>query len=212
MVPEKNGPWKNGPREKWCPEKFPAKIVLRQKNARKFKRLFHFYQLIPLHTQKNVWGLRHDPTYVPNCRTLKESGKICCRVLGFHRLITSEHSTHTHTPRCSTLAPRFFVSGFSFVSEFCVCCPVLGFHRLITSQHSTHTTMLDAHPTIFRFWVPRGPIFRGPFFPGGHFSGDNFSGDHFSEMEKNYIDRSRVNVTLHTTLLFVYLLSVNCTQ
>ena len=50
MVPEKNGPRKNGPCEKWSPEKFPSKIVLRQKNARKFKRLFHFYQLIPLHT------------------------------------------------------------------------------------------------------------------------------------------------------------------
>ena len=104
------------------PEKFSSKIVLRQKNARKFKRLFHFYQLIPLDTQKNVWRLRHDSTYVTNCRTLKESRKICCRVLGFHRLITSEHSTHTHThtPRCSTFAPRFFVYGFGFVVEFWV--------------------------------------------------------------------------------------------
>ena len=78
-------------------EKCPSQIVLRQKNARKFKRLFHFYQLIPLHTQKDVWRLRHDPTYAPNCRTLKESRTICCRILGFHRLITSKHSTHTHT-------------------------------------------------------------------------------------------------------------------
>ena len=66
--PQKNGLRKNGPREKWCPEKwspekwspenwspekFPSKIVFRQKNARKFKRLFHFYRLIPLHTHKN---------------------------------------------------------------------------------------------------------------------------------------------------------------
>ena len=94
----------------------PGKLVLGKmsfKNyARKFKRLFHFYQFIPLHTQKNVWRLRHDRTYeyVPNCRTLKESRKICCRVLGFHRLITSQHSTHT--PRCSTPTPRFSVSEF----------------------------------------------------------------------------------------------------
>ena len=67
-----------------------------QKNATKFKQLFHFYQLIPLHTQKNVWRLRRDPIYIPYCRTLKESRKICCRVLGFHKLITSEHSTHIH--------------------------------------------------------------------------------------------------------------------
>ena len=118
--PQKMVPRKNGPREKWSPdnwspekwslEKFASKIDLRQKSARKFERLFYFYQLIPLHTQKNVWRLRHDPTYVPNCRTLKESSKICCRVLGFHRLITSEHSTHT--PRCSTPTPRLFVSEF----------------------------------------------------------------------------------------------------
>ena len=92
MVPGKNGPRKYGLREKWS----PSKIILRQKNAKKFKRLFHFYRLIPLHTQKDVCRLRHDPTYAPKCRTLKESRKDCCRVLGFHRLITSEHSTHTH--------------------------------------------------------------------------------------------------------------------
>ena len=67
MVPGKNAPREKWFPEKWSPEKFPSKIVLRQKNARKFKRIFHFYQLIPLHTQKNVWRLRHDPTYVPNC-------------------------------------------------------------------------------------------------------------------------------------------------
>ena len=42
MIPEKNGARKNGPREKWSPEKFPPKIVRRQKNARKFKRVFIF--------------------------------------------------------------------------------------------------------------------------------------------------------------------------
>ena len=36
---------------------------------------------------------------------------VSCRVLGFHRLITFQHSTHT--PRCSTLTPRFFVYEFS---------------------------------------------------------------------------------------------------
>ena len=119
--------------EKWSPKKSPSKIVLRQKNTRKFKRLFHFYQLIQLHTQKNVWR---------------------------------------------------------FVSKFYVCCRVLGFHILTTSEYSTHTTMLDAHPTIFRFWVSRGPIFRGsifrwpifrgPFFPAAIFPGTIFLGDHFS--------------------------------
>ena len=109
-----NGKRKSGPRKmvpgKMPPEKSPSKIVLRPKNARKFERLFHFYRLIPLHTQKDVWRLRHDPTYAPNCETLEESRKDCCQVLGFHRLITSEHSTHT--PRCSTLTPWFLVSEF----------------------------------------------------------------------------------------------------
>ena len=126
----------NWPPEKWSPEKFASKIVLRQKNARKFKRLFHFYQLIPLHTQKNDWRLRHDPTYVPNCRTLKESREMCCRVLGFHRLITSEHSTHTYHD--AQRSPYDFL--FPVLALFpSVCCRVLGFHRLITSDHSTRT-------------------------------------------------------------------------
>ena len=87
----------NWSQENWSPEKCPSNVVLLQKNARKFKRLLYFYQLIPLHTQKDVWRLLHDPTCAPNCGTLNESRKICCRVLGFHRLITSEHFTHTHT-------------------------------------------------------------------------------------------------------------------
>ena len=88
MVPRKNGPWgkwslgkngrwekwspvnwspgkivpgKNGPREKWSPEKCPSRIVLRQKNARKFERLY-FYRLIPLHTHKDYCRPPHDPT------------------------------------------------------------------------------------------------------------------------------------------------------
>ena len=71
--------------------------------------------------------------------------------------------------------------------------------RKIVPFH-THTTMLDAHPTIFRFWVSRGPFFSGTIFPetifpgtifpeiifpgtiffGDHFSEDHFSRDHFS--------------------------------
>ena len=78
-----NGPFeKKSPKKwslgKWSLEKCPRKIVLRQKNARKFDRLFYFYRLIPVDAL--------------NCRTLKESRKVYCRVLGFHRLIRSQHS------------------------------------------------------------------------------------------------------------------------
>ena len=146
-------PRKKGPREKWSPGKFPSKIVLRQQSARKFKRLFHFYQLIPLHTQKNVWRLHHDPTYVPNCKTLKESREICCWVLGFHRLITSQHSTHTHTtmPDAHPTIFRFWVSrGQIFRGPF------------------------------FRGPFFSGTIFAGIIFPRTIFPGDHFSGIHIN--------------------------------
>ena len=162
--PRKNGPRKIGPWKNWSPEKCPSKIVLRQKNARKFKWLFHFYQLIPLHTQKNVWHLHQDPTYVPNCRALKESRKICCRVLGFHRLITSEHSTHT--PQCSTLNPTIFcfrVSGlfpsFGFVVEFWVFIDWPHPNIPHTHTHTHHDARRPPHDFSFL-------SFPGTNFPG----------------------------------------------
>ena len=65
-IPGKMVPWKKGPRKKKSPEtrfpkKCPQKIVV-QKNARKFKRLFYFCRLIPLHTQKYVRCSPHDPS------------------------------------------------------------------------------------------------------------------------------------------------------
>ena len=136
--PRKNGPWKNSPRKIGLRKNVLQKLFSVKRMLGNLNDFFYFCRWILLHTQKDVWRLRHDPTYAPNCRTLKESRKVCCRVLGFHRLIKSEYSTHTHT----------------------------------------HTTMLDAHPTIFRFWVSRGPIFRGPFFQGPIFR-DHFFRDHF---------------------------------
>ena len=50
----------------------------------------------------------------------------CFQVFGLFRIF------HTHTPRCLTPAPRFFVS------EFWVCSRVLGLFRTF----HTHTTML----------------------------------------------------------------------
>ena len=117
---------------------------------------FHFYQLIPLHTEKIFWRLRHDSKYVSNCRTLKESRKICCRVLGFHRLITSEDSTHT--PRCSTLTPRFFVSGFGFVVEFWVFIDwshpsIPHAHTHYDARRSPHDFLFPCFGFVSEFWV-----------------------------------------------------------
>ena len=56
-VPEKWPPGKKSPEkgspEKWSPKKCPSKIVLRRKNARKFK-LFSFYRMIPLHSSSST--------------------------------------------------------------------------------------------------------------------------------------------------------------
>ena len=97
--------------EIWSLKKCPSKIVLHQKNAKKFELLLHLYQLISLYTQKDVWGLPNDPTYAPNCRTLKESRKVCCRVFGFHRLITSQYSTHKHHDAGCLLYDFLFLSS-----------------------------------------------------------------------------------------------------
>ena len=71
--PEKRFPEKFSPGKR-SPEKCTQKIFLRQKNARKFERIFNVHRLIPLHTQKDVWRSPHDAR---NCRTLKEN----CRTL-----------------------------------------------------------------------------------------------------------------------------------
>ena len=117
---------------------------------------FVFINFLPLCTQTNVWRLRQDPTYVPNCGTLKEFRKICCRVLGFHRLITSEHSTHTHTHTMLNAHPtiicfRFPETNFS------------GTNFLGTIFPGDHFS--------------RGPFFRRPFFRGPFFRDSYYTGD-----------------------------------
>ena len=99
--PEISSPGKKSP-GKWSLEKCPPKIV-RQKTARIFERLFIIFIDWFHYTHKKMFDVYLTILHAPNCRTLKESRKICCRVLGFYRLITF----HTLTPRCSTLAPRF---------------------------------------------------------------------------------------------------------
>ena len=170
--PEKWSPEKWSP-EKWSPEKYPSKTVLRQNNARKLEQLFHFYQLIPLHTHKDVWRLHHYPTYAPNCRTLKESRKICCRVLGFHRLITSEHSTHTHTHHNARRSPHdFLFPCFGFVVEF---------EDSIDWSHPNipHTlfSFLSFPGTNFSFLSFAGTIFPGTILLRDHFCRGPFSRD-----------------------------------
>ena len=108
--PGKKNPRKNGPLEKWSPgKKILGKIVFRQKNAGKFEQIFYFFHWFH-YTHKNMFDFHLTILHAPNCTTLKEFRKVCFRVLGFYRLIRSQDSTHT--PRCSTLTPRFFVPEF----------------------------------------------------------------------------------------------------
>ena len=136
MVPGENGPWekwslgkmvpgklvpgKNGPREKWSPKKMvpgkngPRKNVLQELFSvkRMLGNLNDFIFIVWFHYTHTKIIVGHlTILHALNCRTPKGSRKVCCLVLGFHRLITSEHSTHTL--QCLTLTPRFFVSFLS---------------------------------------------------------------------------------------------------
>ena len=79
----------------------------------------------------------------PREKNLRKNG----RVLGFNILITSKHSIHT--PRCSTLTPRFFVSEFS------------GDHFSGDQFSVSHFFREPFFPgTIFPGFFPRGPFLR----------------------------------------------------
>ena len=90
---------KNGSREKWSPENWSPENVLQKffsikRKLRNWNDVFYFYRLAPLHTKK-PFDVHLTILHARNCRILKESRKICCWVLGFHRLITSQNFTHT---------------------------------------------------------------------------------------------------------------------
>ena len=93
---------------------------------------------------------------------------VCCRVLGFHRLITSEHSTHTHHDA------RRPPHDFSFLSF-----PGINFRETIFPGTIFPRTNFPG--TI----VPRDHFSRGPFLPGTIFPRTIFSGDHFSGIQSN---------------------------
>ena len=110
MVPGKNGPWKKGSLKNVLRKLLSVKRLLGNLNDFFiFIDWFHY-------THTKMFDVHLTILHAPNCKTRKEFRKVCYRVLGFHRLITFEHSTHTrthtHTPRCSTFTPRFFVSEF----------------------------------------------------------------------------------------------------
>ena len=108
------------------------------------------------YTHKKIFDVHLTIVHALNCRTLKETRKVCSRVSGFHRLITSQHSTHT--PRCSTLTSLFFRGPISRRPFF--RGPIFRgpFFRGPFFQG-----------TVFLGIFSRGPFFRGPFFRGFFF-------------------------------------------
>ena len=79
----------NGPRNNILQKLFSVIKILRNLNDFFiFIKWFHY-------THKNMLDVHLTILHAPNYKTLKESKKVCCRVFGFHRLITSENSTHT---------------------------------------------------------------------------------------------------------------------
>ena len=122
--------------------------------------------------------------YAPNCRTLKESRKVCCRVLGFHRLIRSQYSTHT--PQCSTLTPRFFRGPF-FRGPFFRGPFFRGpFSRGPFFRGPFFRELFSKGP-FFRDFFSKGPFFRDLFFKGP-FSGDFFPGGLFFRDSVEIVD------------------------
>ena len=116
--PRKNGPQKNGPLEK-----NPRKNVLKKLFSVKkmLGNLNHFHIIIDWfhYTHKNMFDVHLTILHAPNCRTLKKPRKAYCRVLGFHRLITSQHYTHPH--RCARCSPHdILFPSYGFVVEFWV--------------------------------------------------------------------------------------------
>ena len=135
--------------------------------------------------------------HAPNCRTLKKSRTVCSRVLGFHRLITSQH--FTHTPRCSTLNPPFFrgpfledfffpgtiLTGIFFPWTF---FPRDNFSRdflpdVLTERFKLSPTNPHTQTYPFQFWngythtmlEAHSTIFPGTILPGTFFLRDHFS-------------------------------------
>ena len=81
----------------------------------------------------------------------------CFRVLGFHRLITSEHSTHTHYD--AQRSPQDFVC-----SEFWVCNRVDHFSRELFFPDSSVSAVFSYERGPRYFIVGYAPIFQ--FFFG----------------------------------------------
>ena len=117
--PRRIGRWKNGSRKNVLQKLFSIKRMLGSLND-----FFIFIDGFPF-IHKKTFDVHLTILHAPNCTPLKKSRKVCCRVLGFHRLITSEPSTHIHYG--ARRSPHdFLFRSLGIVSEFWVRLRVLG--------------------------------------------------------------------------------------
>ena len=88
--------------KKWSPEKWPLKEWSPENYLKKWfsvKRMLgnlkDFFIFIDWfhYTHRKMFDIHLTIIHAPNCKTLKESRKVCCLVLGFHRLITNPQTT-----------------------------------------------------------------------------------------------------------------------
>ena len=142
-VPEKNGPRKMGRRKNVLQKLFSVKTMLG-----KCKRLFSFLS-IDSTTQTKRCLTFTSRSYIYT--KLQNTKGVHLSSFGFSQ-IDHLRTFHTHTPRCSTLTPRFIVSVFWVPFRVLGLLSSFGFSQIdhIPTFH-TPTTMLDAHSTIFRF-------------------------------------------------------------
>ena len=131
--PRKNGRRKIGPRKNVLQKLFSVKRMLG--NLNDFFICIDWFQ----YAHKKFFDIHLTIQHAPNCRILKESKNVCRQVLGFHRLITSEHSTHAHHD--AQRSPHDFL----FLSF-----PGTIFHRDIQFFRGP----------CFREFFSRGPFFR----------------------------------------------------
>ena len=170
LVPEKMVPGENGPRKISLPKIGVRKISPRKNVLRKLfsaKRMLDLNDFLFL----SIDSTNHKKMFDIHLAIL------IAWVLGFHKLITSEHPTHT--PRCSTLTQRFFVSEFS-------------------------GTIFPG--TYFAGTIYPGTNFPGYFFPGNHFSGDHFSRGPFfrDSCHRSWINYNIANIKLFFIIIFLF--------
>ena len=79
--------------ERRSPEKCPQKLSSVKRMLENLNDFFIFMDWFH-QTHKKMFDIHLTILHAPNCRTLKESRKVCCRVLGFHRLITDPQTTY----------------------------------------------------------------------------------------------------------------------